>query len=166
MTVFERSLEFVKQWEGIDSDHPNDRGGFTRFGISSRAHPDVDVPSLTWEQAVDIYRTRYWGESGANRAPPDLAFALFDSAVQHGPVQAVRLLQRAVDAKVDGVYGPKTEAAVQACESPGLELLAERAVFYTKLIEGDMSQRVFARGWMRRLTYAAGITFKLQEVQS
>lgn len=39
---------------------PTDPGGATKFGISQRANPDVDVPNLTEEQARQIYNERYW----------------------------------------------------------------------------------------------------------
>ncbi len=161
MTTFDRALDFLKRWEGVDSSHPADTGGRTRFGISQNAHPDVDVPNLTWEQAKDIYRTRYWGESGANRAPPKLAFVLFDSAVQHGPTQAIKLLQKAVSVADDGIYGPVTERAVESTESPHLEMLAQRGEYYASIIRFNPSQRVFMGGWFRRLIYATEYTHNL-----
>lgn len=160
--TFDQSLAFVKRWEGIDSDHESDRGGRTRYGISARAHPDVDIPNLTWEQAVDIYRVRYWGESGANQAPPKLAFCLFDAAVQHGPRRAIKLLQQAVNVRADGIYGPVTERAVRETESPHLELLSERGAFYARILSNDPSQQVFAGGWYRRLIHATEFTHEVQ----
>jgi len=29
------------------TDNPDDRGGATKYGISQRAYPGVDIPSLT-----------------------------------------------------------------------------------------------------------------------
>lgn len=154
MTTFERCLEFLKPWEGVDSDHPQDRGGRTRFGISQKAHPDVDVPNLTWEKARDIYRVRYWGEAGCERSPPDVAFALFDAAVQHNPRRAIRFLQMGLGITADGIYGPVTERAVRNHPNAALEMMGERGEFYARIVSGRPSQKVFMDGWFRRLVYA------------
>lgn len=160
--AFDQSLDFLRQWEGIDSDHEADRGGRTRYGISERAHPDVDIPNLTWEQAVDIYRVNYWGESGANMVGPKLGFCLFDAAVQHGPRTAIKMLQRAVHVPDDGLFGPVTEMAVQQTKVPHLEMLAERAKYYSQIVQNDPSQAVFLGGWYRRLVYAVNYTHAIE----
>ena len=38
---------------------PDDPGGTTKYGISQRAHKDVDIENLTYDQAVNIYNEHY-----------------------------------------------------------------------------------------------------------
>src|SRR3546814_13662226 len=50
---FDSAVARVLGDEGGFVDDPVDRGGATNFGISSRAHPDVDVASLTCERSEE-----------------------------------------------------------------------------------------------------------------
>lgn len=72
----------------------NDAGaGPTNFGINSRANPDLNVASLTPESARGIYKERYWDAIGADRLPPQIREAAFDTAVNMGPEKAKQLVQ-------------------------------------------------------------------------
>ena len=53
---------------GLVSD-PDDRGGMTKFGISQRAHPELDIPNLTKEEAKQVYFEDYWVGGHVNRVP-------------------------------------------------------------------------------------------------
>src|SRR3546814_3606743 len=68
---FDSAVARVLGDEGGFVDDPVDRGGATNFGISSRAHPDVDVASLTCEDAVTLYRERYWEPIGRDQLPAE-----------------------------------------------------------------------------------------------
>mgnify|MGYP003149201708 FL=1 len=39
---------------------PDDPGGLTKFGISKRSNPDVDIENLSEDDAVLIYLEKYW----------------------------------------------------------------------------------------------------------
>lgn len=65
-----------------------DSGGVTRFGISKKANPDVDVENLTEEQALEIYRERYVAPMGLENADPDLALVAIDAGINHGVERA------------------------------------------------------------------------------
>lgn len=164
MKLFNRCLEFLAEEEGIDSNHPQDQGGRTRYGISQAAFPDIDVAQLKWKDARRLYWTHYWQPLPMTNwdIPNDLAFALFDSAVQHmppgGPPQwPVTFIQRALHGLMqDGVYGPVTHAAVQRhADRVTRDMLAERALYYHRIILNRPDQSVFQRGWFRRITHAA-----------
>ena len=91
--------------EGGYVDHPADRGGPTRWGITeavARAHgyrgTMADFPR---EDAVQLYRRLYWDRPGfAQVAPvaPRIACELFDTGVNMGPSVATAFLQRALNA--------------------------------------------------------------------
>ena len=45
----------AKEGGAIFTDDPNDAGGATKYGISQRAYPNVDIRNLTEQQAREIY---------------------------------------------------------------------------------------------------------------
>lgn len=61
-----------------------DTGGLTKFGISAKAHPGVDIANLTREDAVDIIRREYWNKIGGDKLPPELQDTALDAAVNQG----------------------------------------------------------------------------------
>lgn len=91
--------------EGGYSNHPADRGGATRWGITeavARAHGyRGDMRGFPRDDAVAIYRRVYWVRPGFDRIAtiaPDIAAELFDTGVNMGPAVATAFLQRALNA--------------------------------------------------------------------
>lgn len=151
---FDRAIAFVLRAEGETSDHPADAGGYTRWGLSSKSYPDLNLANLTLVQAMELYKRDYWDAIQGDELPPDLALVLFDWAVNSGVHTAVENLQVALGAelKADGIFGPKTLAAVDAADIPKLivKLLQHRAD--DRIHQASRpDQRVFLRGWIRRI---------------
>jgi len=144
-------LDFLRHWEGGWSDDPMDRGGRTKYGISEAAHPDVDIESLTWEQARAIYRTEYWMRYGCDRMPDRVNVVLFDTVVQHGGSTGVVMLQEVVGAHMDGIVGVRTVERVCAANAPVRKLIARRLAYYEAIIVNDSSQARFRNGWYNRM---------------
>ena len=149
MTSFDQAFEKLIGHEGGYVNNPKDPGGETKYGISKRAYPDVDIASLTLEQAKALYRRDYWDRAQCDKLHPVLAFQVFDAAVNSGIGQSIRFLQRAVGVADDGAIGPMTMAAIQRRDSAELvaRFNAERLEFMTKLTTWD----TFGRGWARRI---------------
>lgn len=147
--AFDSAVEFVLKAEGFESNDPLDPGSFTRYGISQRAHPDVDVSRLTEQAAVDLYRARYWEAYRLDRLPPAIAMAVFDGTVQHGGRPAIRMLQHALGLSMDGIVGAQTVGACYRADQAELlaTYCARRAVYYAHLSTFGR----FGVGWMRRL---------------
>lgn len=159
---FDTAFDRLIGHEGGYSNHPDDPGGETMWGVTiavARANgyagPMRDLPRDT---AKTIYRAQYWDKVKADSMPFPVAFQVFDAAVNHGPGQAAKLLQRTVGVADDGIIGPKTLAAVAARGAAAILLAfnAEREQFYTDL----KTWPSFGKGWSRRvvanLRYAAG----------
>lgn len=131
-----------------------DQGGLTRWGISHRAYPDLDIASLTRTHAEDIYFRDFWRPIKGNALPPALALVLFDAAVNLGPSQAVKLLQSCLRVTVDGVCGPETVAAAKMF-LPRAELVALfleiRLRFYDSLAQKYTHHRPSIYGWRMRV---------------
>ena len=149
MGMFDYFIERVLTHEGGYVNDPRDPGQETRWGISKRAYPQVDIRNLTRAQAVDIYRRDFWQRVRGDELPREFAFQALDAAVNHGIGNAVRWMQRAAGVADDGVIGPVTLAAVQRAQPADLVLRfnAERLRFYAKLT----TFATFGRGWVNRV---------------
>ena len=148
MSAFDRALAHVFAAEGGYVNDPADPGGETKFGISKRAYPDVDIAALTREGAAAIYRRDYWDACRCDGLPPAIALAVFDAAVNQGARAAAIMLQQSAGAPVDGIVGPVTMAAAHRADARTLLVyfMAERALRYART--GNFNR--FGRGWMRR----------------
>jgi len=143
---FEQAVAMVLRHEGGYVNDPRDPGGETRFGISKRAYPDVDILRLTEDEAKVIYRRDYWDKLRPDELPQELAICLFDCAVNMGRDKAVRLLQRACGVAQDGVMGGNTIAAANRLPDSVVRFSAERIIAYTGIRGFD----TFGKGWLRR----------------
>src|SRR3990167_8279839 len=81
---FDISFDWILQAEGGYGYDPNDPGGETKYGISKRAYPDVDIVNLTEAQAKEIYRRDYWQKAGCENHKWPLNICIFDMAVNQG----------------------------------------------------------------------------------
>lgn len=144
--------------EGGYVKHPSDPGGETKYGISSKQYPDLDIKELTKEDAIRIYTEDYWAKYKYNLIRDDsLAFKVLDMAVNLGPITANRLLQEAINTLggtlvVDGIFGPKTLREVNSFDPTTLENvlrhLQEKRYLYLVVYNPEL--KVFLKGWMKR----------------
>ena len=117
LTTFDEIIEITLEHEGGYVHDPKDLGGETNFGIAGRFYPDVDIKNLTKDGAKEIYKKDYWDRNKVDNVPDDLKHIFFDMCVNQGRGTAVKILQRAINAKggdltVDGGFGPGTRAAL------------------------------------------------------
>ncbi len=149
MSPFDRAVQFVLEQEGGYVNNPSDPGGETNFGISKRAYPALDIKNLTKEAAIEIYHQDYWLFCKCDQIPSPIAVTLFDSSVNQGPSAAIKLLQRSLGVKDDGVMGSVTIGATFKTDVRKLtaEFIAQRGFRYATT--GDVE--VFGLGWFRRL---------------
>ena len=138
----------------VTSD-PDDPGGLTKFGISKRSHPDIDIRNLSEDDAVLIYLEEYWKPSRTSDLSLQLQDMYFDMVVNFGQRRAVRILQEACNNKsksnglvVDGRIGPKTLKASRSLEKD--RLLAFRVMHYSKIVLKKKSLMKYYYGWIRR----------------
>jgi lysozyme family protein len=149
---FDAAFDVLLKHEGDFSAHKSDPGGKTRYGITEAVARRVgyrgDMRELPLDLAKRIYREDYWNAVRAEQLPPAVRYAVFDAAVNSGPAQSVRWLQRALGVTDDGVIGPQTLSAANQANPDALRarLVAQRLRFMTNLDTfGD-----FGRGWTRR----------------
>lgn len=150
---FDQAFDILLRHEGGFSDHAADPGGKTRFGITEAVAREVgyrgDMRELPLDLAKRIYKDRYWDAVRAEELPEAIRYAVFDAAVNSGPRQAIRWLQRAVGAKDDGIIGPQTPALVRDADPEQMvrRMLAQRLRF----MAGLPNWPAFGRGWARRI---------------
>lgn len=101
-----------------------------KYGINQKANPDINVATLTKEQAAQIYKDRYWDAIDADNLPPAIRELAFDTAVNHGVARAKTLI-----AKANG--------------DPA-KLIALRRAEYARLAKSP-EYAPSARGWEARL---------------
>lgn len=171
----ESLIDEVIDREGNYVNHPADRGGPTRWGITeavARAQGYIgDMRHLPRSKAVDIYRQTYWlaphFDQIARRAPK-IAAELFDTGVNMGTATAIGFLQRALNAlnrgardfpdiAIDRAIGPATLHALDGllrARGSRAETVLLRAIEalqgerYIALAERRPSQEAFLYGWL------------------
>jgi len=161
--------------EGGYSNHPADKGGATRWGITesvARANGyKGDMRAYPRADAVAVYRKLYWTAPGFGRVAeraPALAAEMFDTGVNMGPGIASGFLQRALNAlnrggrdypdlAVDRSVGPKTLAALdgflrtrgKAGQTVLVKALdALQGERYVALAESRPANEAFLYGWL------------------
>ncbi|AYA40564.1 N-acetylmuramidase [Xenorhabdus nematophila] len=151
--AFLHAINSLLPMEGGYVNDPHDRGGETQYGISQRSYPRLDIRALTQDDATAIYYRDFWLTAGCERVPAGISLVLFDSAVQHGVVSAIRLLQRAVAVRDDGILGTQTLAAIAVTVPDDLlhRLINQRARYYAQIIARNPLQQRFLHGWFNRL---------------
>ena len=156
MKSYEEIIEQVLHHEGGYVNDPKDLGGETNFGITKRFYPDVDIKNLTEEGAKEIYKRDYWDKNKCGDLPSQLRHIYFDMLVNFGKRGAVKVLQRAANAKnkdkidVDGGLGPATLNAIQNLELERVR--AYRVLRFANLVIKKPEQERFWFGWFRRAT--------------
>ena len=155
---FEKAFEYVMKNEGNYSNDSSDFGGETKYGISKRSYPNLNIKGLTQENAKEIYRRDFWMRGRYDEIKAEkLAIKLFDLAVNVGTIQANKLIQRALRAvgktvAEDGMFGAITLAAVNQADAKQLltALKSEAAGYYRLIADKNPQQQKFLSGWLNR----------------
>ena len=144
---FSIAHKFTLSWEGGETDDAADRGGFTKFGVSTAFLTDIastqagrdvlermgvilpvnrnTIRNLTESLAASLFRWQMWDALKLDLIPLRPAIVIYDAAVNSGPKQSVRFAQRGYNACVaygqpldtDGIMGPATRKAMQQADT-------------------------------------------------
>lgn len=126
---FQQCIAFVLEREGGYVNDKADPGGETKYGISKKAWPYVDIKNLTEEDAKVIYYQSYW-ISVADTLPWPLNLCVFDCAVNQGTKKARQFLRETSDWK---------------------KYLELRKIHYLNLIHAKPELDRFRKGWLNRI---------------
>ncbi len=155
---FEKAFAYVIQNEGGYVFDKNDPGGETKFGITKRSYPSLNIRDLTLEDAKKIYYRDFWQKGKFEEISDDLiVMQVFDLSVNLGIRVAVIVLQRALRSVgktvlEDGLMGPETLLATMYSEPRSLlaAIKSEAAGYYRQIAAKNPSQRKFLKGWLNR----------------
>ena len=161
MIPFHKAFKLTLEHEGLFTNNPKDPGNWTgglvgsgelkgtKYGISAKSYPHIDIFNLTEQEAKVIYKRDYWDACQLNDYSPAISIIWFDAILNHGRRNANKIMQRSVFVKDDGIVGRITRAAIRGSDENRviLNFLANRLHFYTIL--GDFDE--FGRGWSRRV---------------
>jgi hypothetical protein len=148
---FIKAIDFTLPWEtgrtkngqlrpdGGYTNYASDPGGETKWGISKRAHPELDIKNLTLDRAFIIYKTDYYDiykglktyPIDLDSVPVSLAVSIFDTGVNVGVGRTANWCRLTAKEK-----------------DPTASLLSLRLEHYNKLKE-NMPQ--YYNGWINRL---------------
>lgn len=160
--AFKRLLSIEGGWANVVGD----AGGVTKYGITipelsaflDRPATAGDIEGLTEDMAQSFYKEIFW-----DRIHLDLvqdqpsAYAIFDQAVNRGPVPAVRdaqqVLQRlGAPVVADGVLGPTTAHAINALPTNLFvyNFMKQAVVSYCTVVLHNPDDLKFLAGWISR----------------
>lgn len=156
--TFDIAFEAVIGHEAGFQKDPKDPGNYvngeligTKYGISARSYPKVDIPNLTLEQAKEIYHKDFWLKAKCDIMPIGVDYLMFDASINHGRHRANMFLQSALGVIVDGIVGPKTLAALEAVPEDEVDdLMTDFCIARQKYYESLSTYSHFKNGWRRR----------------
>ncbi|WEK50298.1 MAG: glycosyl hydrolase 108 family protein [Candidatus Kaistia colombiensis] len=155
----DKCLRLIFGSEGGFVNNPKDPGGATKYGITAatlgawrklgRAATPDEVKRLQLAEAAAILEGQYARSIRFDDLPAGIDYAVLDFAVNSGPGQAAKTLQRVLGVPADGIIGERTLQAIRAADSAKLidAYLDARLAFLKRL----KTWPTFGKGWSRRL---------------
>lgn len=155
---FEKAFLYVIKNEGGYVCNKKDPGGETKFGISKRSYPNIDIKNLTLDQAKEIYYNDFWRDRWYESIKDeDISIKLFDLSVNVGIKQSIKLLQRALQAvgkcvQEDGIIGDETLSSINNSDAKSLLAALKSAAdgYYRAIAHHNPSMCIFIHGWLKR----------------
>lgn len=156
---FERCLALVLKSEGGYVNNPADPGGMTNLGVTkntyaawvNRTVDETEMRSLTPDDVAPLYEHNYWNRVAGNELPVGVDYCVFDAAVNLGPSQAIKLIQRALNVVDDGILGEKTLAASH--QRDAAELIEQFSEEHLQLMQTKKTWATFAKGFQNRIDF-------------
>lgn len=159
MANFDKEIETVLKHEGGYVHDPQDPGGETKYGISKKSHPEIDIKNLTLDQAKKIYKTKYWDKMRLDEIVcQKIAGKMFDMGVNSGIKRSTKIAQKACnilgcEVVEDGILGKMTIRAINSIKNHQLFLkifICFRVHFYIDLTVKYTGLKKFLKGWIAR----------------
>ena len=160
MADFERYAPILKSIEGGYADHPADKGGPTKAGVTLKVYQYYygkdktaqDLKNMTdeeWSRIMKVYWDECKGDEIRNQSIADI---VVDWNINSG-LAGRKGVQEALGLTVDGAFGPKTLKALNGDPQKCVfcKIRDAREHFFVRLVEKNPSQAVFLKGWLNRL---------------
>lgn len=143
---------------------PDGRAGSTNLGVTQavweafighKVSQEV-MKALTPAEVGHLYKERYWDAVQGDELPTGVDYSVFDAAVNSGPKQAAKWLQRSVGAVDDGAIGPMTLAMVLA--HPADDVVERFNHQRLSFLQGLPAFGVYGKGWSRRVAEVQAVS--------
>lgn len=162
---FKTAMKIVFYSEGGLADRPlsEDPGGLTKYGISQRSYPGLDIRNLTIGEAERIYKKDFWDAAKLDELDEWIRLHVFDTAIHAGINRAISILQKIIYADIDGIIGPQTIERTNEIIHPLIrtkiinEYARERMFFYVNLNNFHANRN----GWVARVFECSEESFSI-----
>ena len=153
MKLFDKCMDIIFAHEGGYNWDKDDLGGETKYGICKRYFPGEDIRNLTHERAKELYYEKYWKPMGLRNiwTNNSAILEIFDMGINAGGKRAIRMAQKIVGTKEDGIMGPITGKAIDSHKDFVKEYKHARRVYYEHITERRPQNKKFLKGWLNRV---------------
>jgi len=154
---WDKSFAMVIKSEGGFVNNPKDPGGMTNLGVTranwqaylNRDVTESEMRALTPDIVKPFYKTMYWDKIKGDQLPSGVDYAAYDLAVNSGTGKAAKFLQEIAGVAADGVIGPKSLEAINACNpEQTVEALCDMRMDFLKRLS---TFGTFGKGWSIRV---------------
>jgi lysozyme family protein len=167
-STYAAALTHLLAHEGGYTNHPDDPGGPTNFGITIAdyrryAKADAtaaDVRAMPIGEAKAIYRKRYWDAQRCDDLPAGVDYAVFDYGVNSGVGRSGKVLRRMLHLPDDSsAVTDDVIAAARAADARALvtAICDERLRFLKSL----NTWAVFGKGWEHRVGQVRAVALQM-----
>lgn len=159
MAIFDKGImDRIINVEGELTNNPEDKGGLTKWGISSTSYPHLSISNLTKQEALSLYEKDYWDKYRlCEIVSQAIADKLFLLIVNIGGSNAIKLIQEALyrqnrSVNIDRIMGDNTLSAINKCLYWCLidSMTVLECEYYLEIITNIPDQEIFFKGWIRR----------------
>jgi lysozyme family protein len=170
MGDFKKAYSIGRVNEGGYVNRADDKGGETYCGVSRKWHPNWDgweivdavktqrplergdiIEDAQLEQLLEtFYRVQFWEQISGDQIEKDsVAAYIYDWCLTSGGAR--KAIQEELELVADGVFGPKTLAAINAGGAGMLTRIRDARIrYYYALVRQDPANMANAKGWMNR----------------
>jgi len=154
---WETAFQMVLKHEGGFVNHPKDPGGMTNLGVTKKVWEEFvgrevderEMRALTPDAVKPLYKKNYWDKIKGDQLPSGVDYAAYDLAVNSGVGRAAKYLQQIAGVPADGVIGPKSLEAINAC--PAGEMVDALCDMRLDFLKRLPTWNTFGKGWERRV---------------
>ena len=165
MAQIKKLSPIIAKWEGKFVDDPIDKGGATNMGITIGTWRSVgydkngdgiidvqDMKLLDYNDFSAVLRI-YWNRWQADNIENQSVAGILVDWVWASGVWGIKIPQRILGLKEDGIVGPATLKAVNSADQKELfeKIFEARKKFFEDIAKNNPSQKRFIKGWLNRL---------------
>ena len=166
MAKIQPLADFILSFEGGYVNHPNDKGGPTNMGVTLKTWQTQgydknhdgridakDVKLITKADATAILRRCYWNRWKADGIKDQSIANILVDWVWISGTPGITLVQAMLGVTADGIVGSRTLKALNSQPPKQFfeRIKARRKQYIARIIAKHPSQKVFEKGWLRRL---------------